>query len=697
MRFPRGVLVGGVVCALLPGAAVAQDRSIFSALDVGGRVVASDGAPARGTLSGDDLIATGGRRIQVWRLDSSVGDALQVDLRSGDFDPYLYVVGPGLGEGLSDDDGGDGLNARLCLVVDEPGEYRVVASSLSSATGGYTLEVRARPGVSDGPCPEEATAAPADVQDLADLPTEGRTLAVGVAGEGSLSASDPTVLGAPAQAWALEGVAGESRTVDLESDDFDAYLMVEGPGLDEWLYDDDGAGRCNSRITIEFPATGTYRVVASTLGSGAGAYRLVATATPGPRSEESCVPPSRDEPEYDVEDVALAGSLGWEETREGTLSGDEVEYQGRRMQAWTLEADAAGRVAVEMRSSDFDSYLYLAGPGFDEPASNDDGAGNLNARLCVELPSAGTYRVLAGAYSGGDAGDRYTLRASRTAAPNDCAELGFEVSAGAVADMLTRLPTQGRTLALGDEVEGRLDPATDPRHPESDDVIQPWSFQGEADRTVYVDVISDEFDTVLYAAGVGIDGVLFIDDADAGCNSRMSITPSASGTIVLLPGAYSDEGEGAFRLRASEDPPELEDNGCAFGDADSPPAVADADALAGVSAGDDRPIELATVVEGTLGADDQRRATGEPAQAWTLQVRAGEELEITLASDDFDPMLYVDGPSISPPLMDDDGAGDLDSRITYTPPEDGVLRLVVSSYTSDASGSFELRIVRRLP
>jgi hypothetical protein len=682
--------------------ASAQDRSVFSALATAERVVTAGGESARGTLSADDLIATGGRRIQVWRLEASVGDALQVDLRSGDFDAYLYVVGPGLGEGLTDDDGGDGLNSRLCVVVDEPGEYRVVASALSSATGGYTLQASERPGVTDGVCPEEEEPEESQgVEDLAGLPTDDRVLRVGTAGEGELTSSDPTMLGAPVQAWAFAGVAGQSRTVDLESDDFDSYLMIQGPGLEEWLYDDDGAGRCNSRLTIEFPETGLYRVVASTLGSGAGRYRLVATEEPGPRSEESCVPPATDDgaPETSVEDVSVVGTLEWERTHDGTLTGTETEYGGKKMQAWTLEADAGTRVAIEMRSSDFDSYLYLSGPGFEDPAYNDDGAGNLNSRICAELTYDGTYRVLAGPYTGGDAGQIYTLRASRETAEADCADTDFELSPEAIGQLLAALPTEGRSLTLGEVAMGTLDPDADPRHPDTDDLIQPWSFEGEADRTVYVDVLSDEFDTVLYAIGPGIDGVLYIDDGDEGCNARMSITPSASGPITLFPGALADDASGAFRLRATEEPPALEDNGCDFGDdaTTSEAGVADAQALSGVSPGVDRPIELATVVQGSLSAADEHRASGQPAQAWTLQVRAGEEIEFTLTATDFDPMLFLDSPSISPPLMDDDGAGSLNSRITYTPPEDGVLRVVVSSYGSDVSGDFELRIVRRLP
>jgi hypothetical protein len=682
------VALGAAAACALPLAA--QDRSIFSALATDGRVVAANGASPRGALSADDLVATGGRRVQVWSLDAAVGDRLQIDLRSGDFDPYLYVVGPGLGEGLTDDDGGDGLNARLCLAVEEPGEYRVVASSLSSAVGGYTLQVARRDGVTNGTCPEEE-AVSGDVDDIAQLSTDGRVLEIGSDVSGALSSSDRTVLGSPAQAWAFDGVSGESLSVDLLSDDFDAYLMVQGPGLDSWLQDDDGAGGCNSRVTLDLPESGLFRVVASSLGSSVGAYRLVVTREPGPVLDEACGGRSDEpEPERNVDAIELVGELTWEQSVERSLTGSEARYDDRPMQAWSLQGEAGDRVMVEMRSADFDSYLYLTGPGFGDPIWNDDGGGNLNARLCAELPQSGTYRVLAGAYSAGEAGQVYSLHASRTTDGVSVCEDAFEISDEAIAATLAAMPTAGRTLTLGGEEEGTLGP-DDARHPDSGYIVQPWSFQGEAGRTVFVDVVSDEFDAVLYALGAGIDGVLFVDDSGEGCNSRMAITPGESGRILLLPGSYDEARLGAFVIRASEDPPELEDGGCgSLGSG----TTADSTTLDGISSGSDRPIELRTVVTGSLGALDEHLASGAPAQAWTLFVRAGEELTIDLRSEAFDPVLFVDGDQLETPLMDDDSAGDLDSRIVYTPTADGTLRLVVAAYSSDATGDFELTIVR---
>jgi hypothetical protein len=68
-----------------------------------------------------------------------------IDLMSDELDSYLYLVGPGLDEPLSDDDGGGELNSRITHTFTESGTYRVIVSALSSdATGAFTLEVTAR-------------------------------------------------------------------------------------------------------------------------------------------------------------------------------------------------------------------------------------------------------------------------------------------------------------------------------------------------------------------------------------------------------------------------------------------------------------------------------------------------------------------------------------------------------------------------
>ena len=76
--------------------------------------------------------------------------------------------------------------------------------------------------------------------------------------------------GRPGQAWALEGLAGQSVTIELLAEDFDAYLYLAGSGLDPPLEDDDGAGDRNSRIAVTFRDSSTYRLIVSAFSSESG-------------------------------------------------------------------------------------------------------------------------------------------------------------------------------------------------------------------------------------------------------------------------------------------------------------------------------------------------------------------------------------------------------------------------------------------
>ena len=509
-----------------------QGGSIFSVLDTRGRTVAL-GEEQSGSLTASDVLSAGGRRVQVWTLGTSTGEELQVDLRSDDFDAFLYVVGPGLNEGLRDDDGGSGLNSRLCFVPERPGEYRVVASSLDAGTGAFTIAAAA----TNGSCGGAVRAS--EIDDLTQFPLEGRSIAVGDEMTGSLTDSDATFLGSPTQAWAAPGRTGAPFSVDLISDDFDAFLTVLGPGLDEYLTDDDGAGRCDSRISLTFPESGEYRVIVSTLGVGTGAYRLIASERPGPASPESCDPPvegggSGNDDEYvegSLDGVTLVGSLRTEDTVDGSMNGDEGRFRDRPLQGWTLDGVAGSRVAITLTSDQFDSYLFFDGPGFSDPLSDDDSAGALDSRICVELPETGAYRVFSGPLSSADAGSRYRLAAT----VRDAAELcsgDFELSPGVIAAELANIATQGRTIGSNEEQTGTL--SGEENHPQSGRPIQPWTLRGAAGTFLYVDVVSNVFDAYLYAVGEGLDGVLTADDYGDGCNARMELTMPAGGEVRLL-------------------------------------------------------------------------------------------------------------------------------------------------------------------
>lgn len=354
----------------------AQSPSVLSLLPVEPGVL-QVGAEQTGTLSASDHISTSDAYLDAWELTGQVGASVTVDLRSDTFDAYLYVVGPGLGETLFDDDSAGACHARIQFTILESGPYRVVASSVGPrSTGPYTLSAHdvAPPALGYG-CGEPNPA------ELTRLPTDGRELMLGQTGSGSLDLLSATSEGRPAEAWSLRVIPGETLVVIQESDDFDSYLYVLGPDIEGALTDDDGAGELNSRIEFTPGTEGPYTVVASALGEGStGTYAL------------------RVETPRDLATLPVLGSLTPGGEFSGLMAGDEpIVIDGRRGQVWSLEGTAGQRVTIELRSDAFDAFLYVAGPGLADHYSDDDSAGDLNARITLTFPTSGTYRVVASA------------------------------------------------------------------------------------------------------------------------------------------------------------------------------------------------------------------------------------------------------------------------------------------------------------
>lgn len=385
-----GLRILPFLVATAPVPLAGQGASVLQLLSVEGRQLAV-GGEFEGALSSSDYTSPRDNYLEAWSLEGTAGQSVTIDLLSDDFDAYLYVVGPGLAETLSDDDSAGGCNARITFTFLETGTFHVVASSLGErATGTYTIRVTDTP----EPALGYACGAPNPEEFLA-LDPEDRTLRLGDVASGRLAPGAPTVDdGRPAQAWALEGRAGESVTVVLEAGDFDAFLYLVGPGLGEVLTDDDGAGDLNSLLTVTFPEDGTYTVVASSISEGAvGAYTI--------RVEEPLDPNT-------VPTDGRSIEVGGEAT--GTLGGDDpIVLDGRRGQAWALEGRAGEEATIDLVSEDFDCYLYLVGPGLDEPLYDDDGAGDLDSRITVTFPETGTYRIIVSALGSSERGE-FTLR-----------------------------------------------------------------------------------------------------------------------------------------------------------------------------------------------------------------------------------------------------------------------------------------------
>ncbi len=75
-------------------------------------------------------------------------------------------------------------------------------------------------------------------------------------------------------AYPFEGDAGQTMTIELESEDFDTVLLLKGPDGEVITSNDDYGGTLNSTIVFELPEAGTYSAVASSFSGQGGNYQI---------------------------------------------------------------------------------------------------------------------------------------------------------------------------------------------------------------------------------------------------------------------------------------------------------------------------------------------------------------------------------------------------------------------------------------
>jgi hypothetical protein len=348
-----------------------------------------------------------------------------------------------------------------------------------------------------------ATAAPAYTQEPLEL-------RLGSVVSGTLAAGGPAMTGeGPFRVHRLEAREGQRLLLTLQSPDFDAYLSVLRAvgGVTELLAATDAGEGVRARLRWAAPAGGTYLVLAHAADPGSsGRYTLLVEEAPLAR-------PAAPQPIRAGEPVrgTLHGSSGILEDE-----GSDVHYD-----LYVFDARAGQQFLITLVSGHFDAFLEfgpLAGPAIDVTHYNDDGAGDLNARLRVSIPADGRYGIIA-----------------RTLGPD---EVGSYV--------LTMREVAGATprrLAAGSTVESTL----------VDDDYEEWLYSGSAGERVRVRMQSGSFDTVLQI-GMMRDGQFHPladndDESDESTDSLLEFPLPENGQYVIRAGAFRPGTAGSYTLR----------------------------------------------------------------------------------------------------------------------------------------------------
>jgi trypsin-like peptidase/pre-peptidase len=249
------------------------------------------GEAINGTLTSNDSLYPDNSYFKYYQFTAPAGRSVTIDLSSDDFDPVLIIRGPDLDNSIINDDGGPGCYSRVSRTFPSTGPYRILVNTTNTPerqTGRFSLSI-----TEGAKSIQEGSAATADCRSGRTASTH--SIDVGQTQQGNLTRTDIVLESDTtyAQAWTIQGRAAQTITIDLESDTFDSYLFLRGPGIGGGrdFQDDDSGGNCHARLTATFPQSGEYEIVVNTAGGDhyvTGAFTLSVTSGSKPKSVAQC-------------------------------------------------------------------------------------------------------------------------------------------------------------------------------------------------------------------------------------------------------------------------------------------------------------------------------------------------------------------------------------------------------------------------
>ncbi len=203
---------------------------------------------------------------------------------------------------------------------------------------------------------------------------------------------------------------------------------------------------------------------------------------------------------------------------------------------------------------------------------------------------------------------------------------------------------------------------------------QLWLFTGSAGQIVQIDMTSSDFDAYLYLEDQNRNRLTTDDDGGGGTNARIIYTLPQTGTYRVLADAFRRGEKGRYALRLTS-----------LGSAATPGAAV-------LLPGTRGQILRGQTMTGQLTGADAKLSDGSPYQAWTYIGQAGEQIEVNVASADFDAYAIIQDGNGTRLAADDDSGGGTNARIVYTLPYTGAYRLVANTYRPNASGSYTISV-----
>jgi hypothetical protein len=221
-----------------------------------------------------------------------------------------------------------------------------------------------------------------------------------------------------------------------------------------------------------------------------------------------------------------------------------------------------------------------------------------------------------------------------------------------------------RPLTLGQPLQGSMGPE-DPVLDSDDSSYELFQVQAPKGQMVTVTLSSTAFQPIV---AVGDE----IDEECEGCTASVGETDKpavvrriapASGLLQIRANTMNKGDRGAFTI---------------FATASQPPPISA------------RPLSFGQSVSNALDQNDAVTNDGATVDAYAVRLTAGQEIQLDLSSDDFDPKLELLTPAGAKVAEDDDGGPGTSARIRYVVPRAGLYQVRVTSVGSGQVGTYIL-------
>lgn len=218
--------------------------------------------------------------------------------------------------------------------------------------------------------------------------------------------------------------------------------------------------------------------------------------------------------------------------------------------------------------------------------------------------------------------------------------------------------------------------------PADNSYFDAYSFEGVEGQQVEILMSSNQFDSYLILLAPDGSDLVQDDDGGGNTNARIAITLPTAGTYTVFANSYSAGEVGTYNLQISS---------TTIAPSATRPQPLRSPSQSNPSQSSPSPATGVILQEqGELGANALvLQSDGSLYQEHFFEGTAGQQVTVTLESDEFDTYLVLVGPNDSIVDQNDDiGQDNFNSQITATLPETGTYRVIANAFDSSGRGRY---------